>query len=92
MRPRTVVEPSRSISTALTNMRAGKSWPSTGSQFTTSIGGIGDDAYYFGTDKLVSLIVRKGNFAFKVAVYAHIPVEKQQAAEKSLALQIVSHL
>jgi hypothetical protein len=58
----------------------------------TSIGGIGDEAYYFGTDKLVSLIVKKGSVAFKVAVYARIPVEKQQAAEKSLALHVVSHL
>jgi len=58
----------------------------------TSIGGIGDDAYYFGTSKLVSLIVKKGNVAFKLAVYAHIPIEKQQAAEKALALQIVSQL
>jgi hypothetical protein len=58
----------------------------------TAIGGIGDDAYYFGTDKLVSLIVKKGNVAFKVAVYAHIPVEKQQAVEKTLALQVASQL
>jgi hypothetical protein len=59
---------------------------------TTSIGGIGDDAYYFGTSKLVSLMVKKGNVAFKLAVYAHIPIERQQAAEKALALQIVSQL
>jgi hypothetical protein len=55
----------------------------------TPIGDIGDEAYFFGTDKLVSLIVKKGNAAFKIAVYADIPVEKQQAAEKALALQIV---
>ncbi len=55
----------------------------------TPVGGIGDDAYYFGNDKLVSLIVKKGSAAFKIAVYARIPVEKQQAAEKTLALQIV---
>jgi hypothetical protein len=58
----------------------------------TPIGGIGDEAYYFGTDKLVSLIVKKGNAAFKIAVYAQIPVEKQQAAEKALALLIVALL
>ena len=40
-------------------------------------------------DKVVSLIVKKGNSAFKIAVYALIPVDKQQAAEKDLALQIV---
>jgi len=58
----------------------------------TSIGGIGDDAYYFGTDALVSLIAKKGSIAFKVAVYARIPIEKRQAAEKTLALQVLSHL
>jgi hypothetical protein len=58
----------------------------------TSIGGIGDDAYYFGTDKLVSVVVKKGSVAFKVAVHAHLSVEKQLAAEKALALQIVSQL
>jgi hypothetical protein len=59
---------------------------------TTSIGGIGDDAYYFGTNKLVSLVVKKGDASFKVAVYAHKSIEQQQAAEKALALQIVSQL
>lgn len=58
----------------------------------TSIGGIGDDAYYFGTNKLVSLVVKKGNVSFKVAVYAHVSIEQQQAAEKALALQIVLRL
>jgi hypothetical protein len=58
----------------------------------TSIGGIGDEAYYFGADALVSLIAKKGSVAFKVAVYAHIPVEKRQAAEKTLALQVLSQL
>ena len=58
----------------------------------TSIGGIGDDAYYFGTDKLVSLVVKKGSVAFKVAVYVHMPAERQLAAEKALALQIDSQL
>ena len=55
----------------------------------TPASGIGDEAYYFGTDKVVSLIVKKGNSAFKIAVYALIPVDKQQAAEKDLALQVV---
>jgi hypothetical protein len=57
------------------------------------IGGIGDEAYYFGSDKLVSLAVKKGGGAFKVAVYAHdLPIEKQQAVEKALALQVASQL
>jgi hypothetical protein len=54
--------------------------------------GIGDEAYYSGTANLVSLIVKKGNVAFKVAVYAHMPIEKRQAAERSLALQVISRL
>lgn len=58
----------------------------------TSIGGIGDEAYYFGVNAIVSLIAKKGSVAFKVAVYAHIPVEKRQAAEKTLALQVLSKL
>ena len=71
----------------------GKKLASSGkSASASSIGGIGDDAYYFGSDKLVSLIVKKGNVAFKVAVYGRIPIEKQQAAEKSLALQVASQL
>jgi hypothetical protein len=71
---------------------SGKKLASNGKVTTTSISGIGDDAYYFGTDKLVSLIAKKGSTAFKVAVYAHIPVEKQQAAEKALALQVAPQL
>jgi hypothetical protein len=58
----------------------------------TLISGIGDEAYYFGTEKLASLFVKKGSVAFKVAVYAQIPVEKQQAAERALAMQVASQL
>ncbi|HTV94794.1 MAG TPA: hypothetical protein VME42_02300 [Steroidobacteraceae bacterium] len=57
-----------------------------------SVAGIGDDAYYFGTNKLVSLLVKKGNVAFKLAVYAHLPIEKQQFTERILALQVISQL
>jgi hypothetical protein len=68
----------------------GKKLASYGKSVTaTPIGGVGDEAYYVGNDKLVGLIVKKGNAAFKITVYAHIPVEKQQAAEKVLALLIV---
>jgi|HubBroStandDraft_2_1064218.scaffolds.fasta_scaffold454862_1 hypothetical protein len=57
------------------------------------ISGIGDEAYYLGTDKLVGLIVKKGNVAFKVAVYAHdLPIDKQQTVEKTLAMQVASQL
>jgi hypothetical protein len=61
-------------------------------QSISAIEGIGDEAYYFGSANLVSLIVKKGNVAFQVAVYAHLPIEKRQAAEKALALQMLSQL
>jgi hypothetical protein len=59
---------------------------------STSVAGIGDDAYYFSTDKLVGLVVKKGDTAFKVAVYAHLPLDRQQAVEKALALQVAALL
>ena len=58
----------------------------------TSISGVGDDAYYLAVGDQVGLIVKKGNIAFKVAVYVHIPVESKQAKEKTLAQQVVSNL
>jgi hypothetical protein len=58
---------------------------------SASVAGIGDDAYYFSTDKLASLVVRKGDAAFKIAV-AHLPIERQQAVEKALALQVAALL
>jgi len=51
----------------------------------TSISGVGDDAYYLAVGDQVDLIVKKGNVAFKVAVYAHIPVESKKAKEKTLS-------
>jgi hypothetical protein len=59
---------------------------------STSIAGVGDDAYYSGTDKLISLVVKKGDVAFKVAVYAHLPIDEQRAVEKALALQVAALL
>jgi hypothetical protein len=59
---------------------------------SNSIAGIGDDAYYVGTDKLVGLVVKKGDVAFKVAVYAHLPIDEQRAVEKALALQVAALL
>ncbi len=58
----------------------------------TSVSGVGDDAYYLGAGSTVGLIVKKGNIAFKVAVYAKIPLEKKQAMEKALAQQVISKL
>jgi len=58
----------------------------------TPISGIGDDAYYLAVGPNVGLIVKKGNVAFKVAVYGDIPIENKQAMEKTLAQQVVSEL
>jgi hypothetical protein len=58
----------------------------------TPISGIGDDAYYLAVGPNVGLIAKKGNVAFKVAVYGDIPIENKQAMEKTLAQQVVSKL
>jgi hypothetical protein len=58
----------------------------------TSVSGIGDDAYYLAVGKNVGLIVKKGNVAFKVAVYGGMPIDKKEAIEKTLASQAVSKL
>ena len=58
----------------------------------TSVSGIGDDAYYLAVGKNVGLIVKKGNVAFKIAVYGDLPIEKKQAMEKTLAQHVVSQL
>ena len=47
---------------------------------------------YLALGENVGLMVKKGNVAFKVAVYADVPVADKQAMEKALALQIVSKL
>ena len=58
----------------------------------TPVSGIGDDAYYLAVGDNVGLIVKKGNVAFKVAVYQHGAVQMKMAKEKPLALQVVSKL
>lgn len=58
----------------------------------TSVTGLGDDAYYLAVGNNVGLIVKKGNVAFKVAVYASSPLDKKQALEKTLAQQVLSSL
>jgi hypothetical protein len=58
----------------------------------TSVSGIGDDAYYLGVGNNIGLIVKKGNVAFKVAMYGDISVEKKKAIEKTLALQVLSRI
>ncbi len=56
-----------------------------------SASGIGDDAYYttMGND-YTGLMVKKGNVAFKVAIYGDLPIETKKAMEKTLALQVLS--
>src|SRR5277367_5212023 len=56
----------------------------------TSISGVGDDAYYLAVGDQVGLLVKKGNAAFKVAVYAHIAVESKEAKEKTLAQNVLA--
>jgi hypothetical protein len=57
-----------------------------------SVSGIGNDAYYQTVSSNVGLNVKKGNAAFKVAVYGDLPIEKKQAMEKTLAQQVLSKL
>jgi hypothetical protein len=58
----------------------------------TTIRGVGDDAYYLALGGQVGLIVKKGNVAFKVAVYAHVSIESKEAKEQTLAQQVVAGL
>jgi len=58
----------------------------------TPVSGVGDDAYYLAVADNAGLIVKKGNLAFKVAVYADLPLAAKEAMEKTLALQILSKL
>lgn len=55
--------------------------------------GIGDDAYYmtFGPS-VTNLMFKKGTLAFKIAIYGALPSDKAMAAEKSLALEVISKL
>jgi hypothetical protein len=65
-----------------------------GSQLAdTSPTGIGDDAYYtsMGTG-YTALMVKKGDVAFKVALYGKLPLQKKKAMVKALAQQVVSKL
>ncbi len=55
----------------------------------TPAAGLGDGAYYMVMGTQVALMVKKGNTAFKVAVYAKLPLEKLEAMEKAVAQQAV---
>ncbi|HEY1804492.1 MAG TPA: hypothetical protein VGG45_08410 [Terracidiphilus sp.] len=55
--------------------------------------GIGDDAYYVVTGPMVALITRKGNTAFKTAVYcSNLPLATLESMESKLATQVASEL
>lgn len=59
----------------------------------TSAAGIGDDAYYTSMGSTYTgVMVKKGNIAFKVAMYGDLPTEKKKAVERTLALQALSKL
>jgi hypothetical protein len=59
---------------------------------TSSIGGLGDSAYYLTVGNFVALHVKKGGAALKVAVYASLPADRVQAMEKTLAQAVVAKL
>jgi hypothetical protein len=59
----------------------------------TPVGSLGDDAYYLSMSDTVSLIVRKGNAAFKVVMYGgDFSMKEKRAMEKTLAVRILSEL
>jgi len=58
----------------------------------TPVTGIGDDAYYLGAGSTEGLFVKKGQHAFKIAVYSTQPLEKKRAMEKALAQQVLAKL
>jgi hypothetical protein len=58
----------------------------------TPASGIGDDAYYLGAGSTEGLFFRKGQHAFKIAVYTTQPLEKKRAMETALAKQVLAKL
>ena len=58
----------------------------------TQLSGIGDDAFYLDMANTMSLIAKKGNVEFKFVIYGDLSGEKKKAAEKTLALDVVSKL
>jgi len=60
--------------------------------YMTPVSGIGDDAYYLGSGSTEGLFVKKGQRAFKLAVYTTLPLEKKRDMEKALAQQVLAKL
>jgi hypothetical protein len=50
---------------------------------------VGEDGYYFVAGTQVGLLVKKGGAAFKVTVYATLPVAKKEAMELILAKEVL---
>ncbi len=57
---------------------------------TTSVSGLGDDAYFLEFPNISSLFVKKGESAFKLVIYGAMPAAKAEGAEKALASQVLS--
>ncbi len=53
---------------------------------------VGDDGYYYVAGEQVGLLVKKGGTAFKVQIYATLPVAKKEAMELTLARQVLAKL
>lgn len=51
---------------------------------------VGEDGYYFVAGSQVGLLVKKGSNAFKVAVYATLPVKKKESMELTLAKKVLT--
>jgi hypothetical protein len=63
-----------------------------GAAFMTPASGIGDEAYDLGSGSTEGLFVRKGQHAFKLAVYTTLPLEKKRDMEKALAQLVLVKL
>jgi hypothetical protein len=61
-----------------------------GAVAVTPVAGLGDGAMYVGMGDNVGLVVKKGAAAFKVAVYQHTSLDRKQAAEKTLAANVLA--
>lgn len=57
---------------------------------TTSVSGVGDDAYFLEFPNITSLFVKKGSDAFKLVIYGSMPAPKAESALKALASQALS--
>lgn len=61
-----------------------------GGAVITPLSGVGDDAYYLALGPAIGLGVKKGTTTFKVTIYsAGLSMDKKQAVEKALALQVL---